>query len=128
MAAKFFVYRNLHRGLAFSVRFRGRVVDRLENFIATDVEFRVSEAGRQTVLTRKRKEVHAFVVCSAYHPTQMEPSGLTGVRYNPYTMSTFQVDGKSIYQADAVLFAGGRCYLLNNEESNPTLSTESQGP
>lgn len=115
--ARFFIYRNLHHGLAFSIRLRGRVVDRQENFIARNVSFQVSQTGRAQVLTRRHKVVHAFVVAEHYELTQREPLGLTGVRYNPYQMDTFQVNGQPIFTAKSVLFHGGRCYLLD-EESN----------
>ena len=113
--AKLYIYRNLHRGLAFSIRLRGRVIDRQENFIARNVTFLVSQAGRAQVLTRRRKVVHAYVVAEHYELTQQEPLGLTGVRYNPYQMDTFQVNGQPIFVAKAVLFHQGRCYLLDEE-------------
>jgi hypothetical protein len=55
--------------------------------VLRDVEFRVSEAGRQRVLREKRKNVHAFVVgeLAAFRDIRKWSSRRTWlVRYNPY--------------------------------------------
>jgi len=63
-----FVYFNLHRKCwsvrALNGRYKGRVVAHCDRVLLTDVEFRVSEAGRQRVLREGRKNVHAGVVGS----------------------------------------------------------------
>ncbi len=112
MPAKFYIYRNLHKPNAFSVRHRGIVVDRLVDFIAHDVTFKVNEAGRLKVIASRHKEVHAFVVTERYEPSKMTASGLLRVSYNPYKTNTFMVDEMPIFQAKSVLFTGGRCYLV----------------
>lgn len=61
-----FVYWNLHRNL-WSVKAlegpdKGRVIHRTPFLILSDVEGRVSEAGRQRVLREGRKNVHAGIV------------------------------------------------------------------
>lgn len=112
MAAGLYIYRNLHRGLCFSIRLRGRVIDRQEHFIARNVRFKVSEAGRLSVVSTRHKVVHAFVVAESYELTKTDALGLTGVRYNPYLTSTFQVNDEPIYEAAAVLFQHGQCYLI----------------
>lgn len=116
MAAKHYIYRNLHLKDTFSIRFRGVVIDRLVAFIAYDVRFKVNEAGRLRVLSEGHKNVHAFVVAERYealiYPTKTVSLGLNRVSYNPYSGSTFKVNGDPIFIAPKVLFNQGQCFLL----------------
>lgn len=112
MSAKYYAYRNLHAGLAFSIRYRGRVVARLEDFVALNVQFKVNEAGRLRTIAERHKNVHAFVVAEHYEPNKIDALGLTRVSYNPYRASTFMVNCEPIFEAKAVLFTEGQCYLL----------------
>lgn len=82
-----FIYRNLHRGHAFSIRDRGRVVDRLVDFVAHDVRFKVNELGRLKVVRERQKNVHAFVVAQSISKDSYELGPL--VTYNPYLANTF---------------------------------------
>lgn len=63
---KAFVYYNLHTGLwsvkALDGDLKGKVVGHAERIRLKNCEFRVSEAGRQRVLSERRKNVHAGVV------------------------------------------------------------------
>lgn len=113
MSARFYIYRNLHQGGAFSVKLRGRVIDRSTDFIAQDVLFKVSEPGRQRVLSEQRKNVHAYAAARTYAPVyRMDTIGLMQVCYNPFTAPTFMVGSIPIYEAASLLFTGGKCYLL----------------
>jgi len=111
--AKFYIYRNLNRGKTFSVKFRGKVIDRLDSFIAYDCEMKVSQAGRKRVLEKQKRNVHAFVVAHVYDlnnglvkPNQHE------LKYNPYRSSNFQCNGESVDRADAILFNDGKAYII----------------
>ncbi len=66
MSAKYYIYRNLHKG-GFSVRLRGRVVDYIDEAVCMDVSFKVGLKGRERVLKEGRKNVHAYIVCDTYH-------------------------------------------------------------
>jgi hypothetical protein len=112
MSAQYYVYRNLRIENTFSVRFRGRVVDRLTDFVARNVRFQVSEVGRLRVLRERQKNVHAFVRAREYEPFEFNGSGMKQISYNPYRASTFMCDGEPIMKADVVLFRGGKCYLV----------------
>lgn len=88
---------------------KGRVVAHVEQLAMKDAEFRVSEAGRQRVIQKKRKHVHAGIVgeVEALWGAQLrdgiENSTIKGlavgkpfmpiageeVRYNPYETKTF---------------------------------------
>lgn len=100
-----FVYFNLHRH-CFSVRAlegqdRGRVIAHANAVHLRDVEFRVSQAGRERVLRERAKNVHAGVVgtlSSMQHAESAE--ALTDivqrfeavakrVTYNPYRTTYF---------------------------------------
>ena len=57
---KYRVYRNLHRG-DFSILSNGKVIDRGDNLILTNVQFYSRETGRQRVIEEGVKNVHAFM-------------------------------------------------------------------
>lgn len=113
--AKFYIYRNLHTG-GFSIKQRGRVIDRDNFFIAKNVTFKVNELGRQRVIKEKRKNVHAYSVCDKYTFASNKDADLVDrlsvVTYNPYVAGYFTCDGQKIENANTVLFCKGRCYLL----------------
>ncbi len=110
--AKNYIYRNLHAGKAFSVRYRGKVVQRLTEFVALGVTFKVNELGRLRVIEERQKNVHAFVVAESIIQTQFSIADLQKVSYNPYTMSSFTINGVPIREAQGVVFSNGHCYLL----------------
>jgi hypothetical protein len=113
MVAKFFIYRNLHLKDTFSIRFRGRVIDRLTDFIAHDAQFRVSQRGRSRVILQKQKNVHAFVVANAYQVMDtINLRELTRISYNPYMSTHFMLNDAPIHAASTVLFTNGQCYLV----------------
>lgn len=110
--AKFYIYRNL-RTKGFSVRYRGKVIDRLYTFSAEDVTFKVNELGRQRVIKEKQKNVHAFIVCSEYKKTKNNYIGAGIISYNPYKNSYFEYNNKQIFSANAVFFKDGKCFLVD---------------
>lgn len=113
MAARYYIYRNLHLENTFSVRLRGKVFDRLTDLIAYDVTFKVSEPGRLRVLSEQRKNVHAFAAAKDYDPIyRTDTTGLIQVCYNPFKAPTFMVGSIPIYEAAQLLFTCGQCYLL----------------
>jgi hypothetical protein len=110
--ALLYIYRNLRTG-GFSVRHKGLVIERITDGVAFDATFKVNEGGRQRVLRERQKNIHSFVVAQGlarktYHTSE----GLTEIKYDPYQQDCFTADGAPIQRATAVLFKGGRCYLL----------------
>lgn len=102
------VYRNLHKpGVWYSVKAlegpnRGRVIGHMRTGVLTDVTTKVRENGRQTVISTRRKNVHAFVEGNLvssydYHPRLHKPSlsqvpvnRIQGaLTYNPYAAGWF---------------------------------------
>ena len=86
------VYKNLHNGM-FSVQQDGKVVAHVSTIDLVDVTFKVSEAGRQRVLTERKKNVHAFVVglvvdVNAVTTADTQCRGVR-VSYNPYKSGKF---------------------------------------
>ena len=82
------VYFNLHKK-KLSVRSCStkRVIAHVDEIILNDAKFVVNERGRQRVLSKKRKNVHAFVRGVI---TNSIISGVDEqVTYNPYKYSTF---------------------------------------
>ena len=83
------VYYNLHKH-TFSIQSKTpkgwRVTGYADRLNLTDVEFRVSDAGRQRVLKEGRKNVHAFVIGNL---TDEELETSVDVSYNPYKHGYF---------------------------------------
>jgi hypothetical protein len=83
----------------FSIRVDGRVIDHRLSVCMRDVEFKVSEPGRQRVLKQQKKNVHALVVGEIVESCQAGDE----VKYNPYRDTTFvMLDGSPIFSADFV--------------------------
>lgn len=97
--AKVFVYFNLIKKV-FSIKDikTGLVIAHSSDIYLYDVEFKVSEAGRQRVLKTKRKNVHAGVSGFILNAKMKLPYKAS---YNPYKYSSFvDVDTKNpIYKA-----------------------------
>lgn len=97
---KVFVYFNLHKKIwsvkALTGASRGRVIAHCSMVSLVNVEFRVSEAGRQRVLREGRKNVHAGVVG---YLTDLcgPPINSVRVRYNPRTGPKFVDEAGRVY-------------------------------
>lgn len=98
------VYYNLHKH-TFSIQTKTpkgwRVTDYADSLNLTDVEFRVSEAGRRRVLKEGRKNVHAFVIGTL---TDEELDTTIDVSYNPYKAGYFfrKDNGEPVTRAQKV--------------------------
>ena len=91
--AQYYIYFNLHKK-CFSVKYKGRVIHHLDNFLATGVTFKVSEKGRQKVIEQKRKNVHAYIVCDILYSFDKNHNidylnELDRIKYNPYKYASF---------------------------------------
>ena len=87
------VYRNLHKK-CWSVRQRGKVKLHTDYICLKNAEFKVSQKGRERVLTEQRKNVHAFIkgfIVDAAEINKMPDDSVewTDVSYNPYKYSSF---------------------------------------
>lgn len=111
MQAKYYIYRNLRTG-GFSVKHRGIVIDHSDSLIASNVEFRVSESGRQRVICEKRKNVHAYAAAESYRNIRtIKVDKLEKITYNPYLDKKFKIGSQEINTANKVVFKQGRCYV-----------------
>jgi len=77
---------------------RGVVVLRAPELVLRNVEFRVSEPGRQRVLRQRRKNLHAYCVSDEL-PSSDDVSGMDGeprcrVHYDPYECGYFFWDAE----------------------------------
>lgn len=114
--AKIYIYRNLNRGTDFSAKLRGKVMFR-GDIVASNVQFKVSTAGRARVLKDKKRNVHAFAVAETiveFTPVaqgKLKQCNLLEVKYNPYKGDTFMCEGEPIHEAHTVYFYNGRCYI-----------------
>jgi hypothetical protein len=92
----FKLYRNLHKD-CFSIQKYNpekkgfRVFERAKSIILYNCNFKVNQNGRDKVLQEQRKNVHAFVLPSAYQTFEGEANvaNLREVYYNPYKFKTF---------------------------------------
>jgi hypothetical protein len=110
--AQYYIYRNLNKGLNFSVKYRGRVIASGSHITATDVQFKVSAAGRARVLQEHKRNVHAYAVCADWNYTLVpDADQLSEVSYNPYKAGQFQVGGVDILSSPIAHFKAGRCYV-----------------
>lgn len=109
------VYKNLHKTTVdqtvYSVRSVStrRVVAHVADITLKNATFVVKEKGRQRVIARRRKEVHAWVRgewCEEGVDPMIE--GLR-VRYNPYNTETF------VDQEGNPVFSAAFCTLTHNE-------------
>lgn len=118
-------YWNLHRKI-WSVQDAKsrRVIAHADQVLLDDVEFKVSETGRQRVLVEKRKNVHAFAVGELVAMTPPDNwSARTGelaldikqrgraVTYNPYKAGTFVAECGSIVKEILPITEARRVYL-----------------
>ena len=111
MQAKYYIYRNLRTG-GFSVKYRGIVIDHSDSLIASNVEFRVSESGRQRVIYEKRKNVHAYAAAESYRKVQqVKVDKLEKITYNPYLDKKFKICSREINTANKIVFKQGSCYF-----------------
>ena len=99
-----FVYKNLHEG-CWSVKDRqtGHVVAHADKVELSDVELKVSQAGRRRVIEEQRKNVHAGLVGTlesvsltgypsrryVHSQGESSPAQPQLVTYNPYKYTTF---------------------------------------
>jgi hypothetical protein len=99
------VYRNLANGLlSVQSKIKGswKVAGHAESLLLYDVDFKVSEKGRQRVITNKRKNVHAFVYGNLgdINTNVVLP---TKAFYNPYKYKTFVTE--SLGRVDTAICA-----------------------
>lgn len=104
---KVFVYRNLHKN-CFSVKSlkTKRVIAHVTQILLTNVEFKVSQAGRKRVLREKRKNVHAGVV-GFWNKFNNDKKLSTKIYYNPYKYENFVIEENL-----QPVFKAEKCLLL----------------
>jgi hypothetical protein len=108
------VHYNLHKG-NFSVvdPKTQRVIANVATVTLRDVEFRVSEAGRQRTIRNKRRKVHAYAIGYLVTTEAQDTTRLKCVTYNPYRAGCFHVQGDvsaEVWEAERVTFADAYCY------------------
>ena len=113
------VYRNLNKGRTFSIRDKktGLVVAWGNKFKIENVTCKVSETGRQRVIEKKRKEVHAVLLGVFTGGCEFDLDDCQELFYDPYTLDSFvnKDTGKKINHIDVAYFEDGRCYILKDE-------------
>ncbi len=120
------VYRNITKNcfsvLKYYKEVKGyRLLTHVTDALLVNVETRVSETGRQKVLSQGQKNVHAFLLCDHYkvlnepYCGQMYPE--TEIYYNPYQQSCFTLNDQAFNKAESVILITQpkpKAYFINN--------------
>jgi hypothetical protein len=87
-----------------------------------DVEFRVSEAGRQRAIKDHQRNVHAYMVADNYerigkYDVVLVDSGMIPVTYNPFKNNTFvnANTGEPILTAKRAIAKDGKVWIVPDE-------------
>lgn len=105
------VYYNLHQH-CFSMVQNGLVVLHTDMIVLENVIFKVSEAGRQRVLSEGRKNVHARVKGIFKGIAADNLNGFREAYYNPYKVETFvdYLTDEPIFEAAEVILVAKTIY------------------
>lgn len=104
------IYRHL-RMKAWSIRERGRVVGHVAAVVLRDVRLIVQPGGVARVRERSQREVVAYArgwICE-----RVRPPGARHVRFDPFTMDAFEIEGVPLAAAAVVFFEeDGTCWIV----------------
>jgi hypothetical protein len=119
----FKVYRNLNKKGWFSIigyhlkKKSYLLYAHANNFKANNIEFKVSEAGRQRVLSNQKRNVHAFAHCMGLEldNSNVEYSRDNKVSYNPYKHGNFYMKhtGEIINEANSIFVTNNEIFVLD---------------
>lgn len=114
-AVKYFVYRNINKGKDehhYSLRSKksGRVEKRKQHFYLKNVKFKVSDKGRQRVLSEGRKNVHAGL--EGFLARNPKIDNWQRVSYNPRKDDSFRdAFKKKVSESKIVKFTPEGIYI-----------------
>jgi hypothetical protein len=124
--AAFYFYRNLHSDV-FSIKYGGKVVERLTRALIPSAGFKVNAKGREKVRTLKVKHVHAYVLTDDGYIRNLEcaiegylsrmfTTGYVAreVIYNPYKNDAFVYadTGEDVEGHKTVLLEYPKVYVI----------------
>lgn len=122
--AKYYIYRNLHKS-SFSIKRRGRVVERPYLFSVENAQFQVSEKSRERAVNENKRNVHAFLVSDNYEiydyddiqyehlkKSILNNEKFEEVTYNPFKYNSFVIKktGTPVFYAEYVVGIDERIY------------------
>lgn len=120
------VYRNLNKG-GISIQSKTekgwRVSDYCLYVVLKNCKFKVQEGGRQRVLAKRQKNVHAWVEGDlvSTDQTSFMKSDFPVPYYNPYTQDTFTINNVKVSECDGVKIF---CPPLKSKRSKPKKSIQ----
>lgn len=129
---KVHVYRNLHKdSIVIRCAKTGLVAGYCDIHSAVRVNharFFVSKSGRERVLERRVRSVHAWSFLAELDVPMGERDQYAPVYYQPYKTPTFiqEQTGDPIFQADSVLVAYDRAYVQKSYSSSYVLDGSGQ--
>lgn len=104
------VYWNLNKK-CWSIKHNNLVIGYADTLLLSNVNFKVSEAGRQRVIKQKRKNVHAYAIGEIIETNGSKPEAFTKeLTYNPYYFANFVVkdNPQEVVYASDLLFCGNK--------------------
>lgn len=119
--AKFYIYRNLRKG-GFSIKYKNKVIEISDNIIAWNIEFKVSQNGRNRVIQNNIRNVHAYAVCDTYFNCSKQgisihsDDSVKEVWYNPFKSETFKIENRKIKYAPQALFIENKCFVYEDNK------------
>lgn len=114
----YLVYRNLNMDNMFSIKDKktGLVLAHGTNFYIENVSAKISESGRQKVISDGRKNVHCYLMSSnLIDKLDVNKDDLVELYYNPYSLDHFinKATGEKVEQIDKVYFFDGKAWINN---------------
>lgn len=114
------VYRNLHKGLNFSIRNKtDKIVVAIgDGFIISNIKTTIRTGGRQRVINESRKNVHAFLTGEYMGACELNTDDLEMVYYNPYKLDRFilKASNRELQNGSSVYFKDGQAWLIKGED------------
>lgn len=116
LGKKVYVYYNLHKHI-WSIKDvkSGLVIGYADSIVLKDVEYKVSESGRQRVLRERQKNIHAGCKGIVVDIKVNKDDGIP-ITYNPYKYSSF-VEKESeipVYNDPLVLLENRQVFSIRN--------------
>jgi hypothetical protein len=119
------VYRNLINGLIsvqHNIKGRGWILSgHCDNCVIVNVSFQVSEPGRQRVLLKRKRNVHAYATGRLISADPTDIYAPVKVGYDPYKYGFFfnKETGGKISKADCLIVRNNEVYVRIAKEAHP---------
>jgi len=112
------VYRNLNNQMfsivATSGTYKNKVVAHAQTVMLSQVEFKISQAGKRRAVIEKTRNVHAWAVgtIETVDTAQTQQHNLSPISYNPFTSDSFYYKNNllPLHCTDSLLLENGKAF------------------